>query len=114
MNFISSRGKILLTTAAGAFFGYYGAKWTGRKLVNTIADSSIRTIMTDSYDENLWEFISASNRVGQQVIVETNMRAQEGTLINRPLGSLGSLTSKKQLKHCTNFFFPVKKNWKLD
>lgn len=87
VSFFSNRGKVLLTAAAGTFFGYYGAKWAGRKLVNTIADSSIRTIMTDSYDENLWEFISASNRVGQQVIVETNMRAQEGTLINRPLGS---------------------------
>ncbi|MGI6065631.1 MAG: FMN-binding glutamate synthase family protein [Bacillota bacterium] len=106
MNFLSNRGKVLMTAVAGTIFGYYGAKWTGRKLVNTIADSSIRTIMTDSYDENFWEFISASNRVGQQVIVETNMRAEEGTLINRPLGSPKKFPSLEQLMFNIAQFHP--------
>lgn len=46
-----------------------------------------RRLMADPYDENLWELISASRRPGPQVILETNLRSQEGTVIQRPLGS---------------------------
>ncbi len=43
--------------------------------------------MTDSYDENLLELFSAAKRVGPQVIAETNLRAEEGLTIARPLGT---------------------------
>lgn len=47
----------------------------------------IGEILSDSYADNLWELISATRRPGPQVIVETNLRAHEGTVIERPLGS---------------------------
>jgi glutamate synthase domain-containing protein 2 len=78
--------KIFLTAAAG-YAGLKGATWLGRKAVDKVADSFIHRIMVDSYSENLWEFISASRKVGLQNIVETNLRTQEGKTIKRPLGS---------------------------
>ncbi|MEL7565538.1 MAG: FMN-binding glutamate synthase family protein [Dehalobacterium sp.] len=71
----------------GAFLGYYGLKWGCRLLINKTFDTTVKTIMTDLYDENIWELISATTRVSPQIIVETNLRAQRGELINRPLGS---------------------------
>lgn len=71
---------------SGAFLGYHGAKWAGRFLINKIHDSIVKTLMTDMYDENLWELISAVTRVGPQIIVETELRSERGELINRPLG----------------------------
>lgn len=83
MNF--QRDKMIFG-AMSLVVAYHGVRIMSRALINKVSDSVVKTIMTDIYDENMWEFISASNRVGQQVIVETNMRSQEGTTINRPLG----------------------------
>lgn len=47
----------------------------------------VEEILRDSYADNLWELISATRRPGPQVIVETNLRAHEGSVIERPLGS---------------------------
>lgn len=58
-----------------------------RPLINIANDLFLKRLMTDPYHENLWEFISAGTRVGLQNIVETNLRAQEGKAISRPLGS---------------------------
>ncbi|OIQ58645.1 glutamate synthase [NADPH] large chain precursor [Moorella thermoacetica] len=58
-----------------------------RPLLNRIHDSFLKTVMTDPYEENFWEFVSAANRTGLQKIVETNLRAQEGKLLERPFGS---------------------------
>lgn len=46
-----------------------------------------RVIMTDPYDENLAELLSSTVRYGAQNIVETNLRAHEGSAPKRPLGS---------------------------
>ena len=44
--------------------------------------------MRDSYADNLWELVGATRHPGPRVIVETNLRAhEEGTVIERPLGS---------------------------
>lgn len=82
----SWKRRLLLGGAMG-FAGYLGVVWTGRKLIDRAASSIIHRLMVDSYDENLWEFISASTKVGLQNIVETNLRSQEGKVIKRPLGS---------------------------
>lgn len=44
-------------------------------------------LMSDPYAQNLFELVSATRRVGVQTVVETALRAQAGTLIERPLGS---------------------------
>ncbi len=58
-----------------------------RPVLNIVHDLFFKRLMTDSYDENLWEFISAGSKVGLQTIVETNLRSIDGKLLNRPLGS---------------------------
>jgi glutamate synthase domain-containing protein 2 len=78
--------KFVLLTSLG-LTSYYGLTWLGRKVIKTASTSFIHRLMVDAYDENLWEFISASRKVGLQNIIETNLRSQEGKMINRPLGS---------------------------
>ncbi|MGI6686551.1 MAG: FMN-binding glutamate synthase family protein [Bacillota bacterium] len=78
--------KITLGLSA-ACLGYFGVKWGSRFLINKVFDSALKKVMTDMYDENIWELISAATRIGPQIVIETNLRAQEGKLINRPLGS---------------------------
>ncbi|WP_243131585.1 FMN-binding glutamate synthase family protein [Desulfallas thermosapovorans] len=56
-------------------------------MIDKAADGLLRRLMVDPYGENLWEFVSASRKTGLQKIVETNLRAQEGKVIKRPLGS---------------------------
>ncbi len=63
------------------------AKYLGKKLLASIIRKWTKIIMTDEYHENLWEFVSASKRVGPQNIVELNLRAEYGKNPERPLGS---------------------------
>ena len=79
--------KTTLLGASMACLGYFGIKWGSRLLFNRVFDSALKKIMTDMYDENIWELVSAATRIGPQNIVETNLRAERGELINRPLGS---------------------------
>ncbi|MFZ5944683.1 MAG: FMN-binding glutamate synthase family protein [Bacillota bacterium] len=79
--------KNFLLAAAAGVAGYYGLTWLGRKTIEIATNSFINRIMVDKYQENLYEFASASRKVGVQNIVETNLRSQEGKLLHRPLGS---------------------------
>jgi len=72
--------------AAGAV-GLVGSVLLTRFAINKVFDWATNVIMTDTYDESLLEFYSASRRMGAQKIMETNLRAEEGQAIDRPLGS---------------------------
>jgi len=87
----------LLLYSLGSFLGYQGLKIIGRKVFRDISTDAIKTIMTDLYDENIWEFVSATTKFSPQVVVETNLRAQEGKAIKRPLGSPKKMPSLDQL-----------------
>lgn len=78
--------KILLSFGVG-MAGFYGVSWLGRKTIKMATNSFLHRLMVDKYYENLWELASATRKVGIQNIIETNLRSQEGKLINRPLGS---------------------------
>lgn len=78
--------RLLAYTVLG-FSGYFGTMYLGRKIIEQISTSIIHRLMVDNYEENLWEFVSASRKVGLQNIIETNLRSQTGKLIQRPLGS---------------------------
>src|SRR5690554_3490955 len=78
--------KLFLGAIAG-ISGYYTFTWILRKSLKNISNSFLHRLMVDKYQENLWEFVSATRKVGLQNIVETNLRAQEGKLLQRPLGS---------------------------
>ncbi|ADG81857.1 FMN-binding glutamate synthase family protein [Thermincola potens] len=88
--------KVFLSSLAIAL-GYQGARFLARKIIHDVSTDAISTIMTDLYDENLWEFVSATTKFGPQVIVETNLRSQEGQMIKRPLGSPKKFPSLDQL-----------------
>jgi len=59
----------------------------GRVLAAQVFRTMTGILMTDPYKENLAEFYSAARRTGLQAIMETNLRAEQGEMIRRPLGS---------------------------
>lgn len=64
-----------------------GIYWLTRYGIKRTINNITRTLMTEPYDRNLMELYSATKRIGFQNVVENNMRAEEGTVIKRPLGS---------------------------
>ena len=89
--------KKLLLLGAASLASYAGVSFATRKLIDRTFSKSMKTIMTDHYDENIWELVSATRRSGPQVIVETNLRSEEGVEIERPLGSPKKFPSLDQL-----------------
>lgn len=64
-------------------FLFFGWRWLIKKLVNKVS----HILFTDSYQENLIELIPGMKHVGLQLLLENNLRAESGDLVNRPLGS---------------------------
>ena len=81
------KNELWKATLGGMGLGFLSLFLLRKPLINYLHDSVVKRIMTDSYSENLWEFISASTRAGLQPIVENNLRSQEGKIIYRPLGT---------------------------
>ncbi|MGF7185932.1 glutamate synthase domain-containing protein 2 [Desulfitispora alkaliphila] len=75
------KGAITLT------IGYYMTRYLTRKTIKNTMNKATKRIMIDKYEENLWEFVSASTKATLQGIVETNLRSEEGKVLHRPLGS---------------------------
>jgi len=69
-----------LAGAAGIVFG-------SRAVIHQITKQMGNIFLKDPYSENIAEFFSAAHRVGVQNIWETNLRAETGQVINRPLGT---------------------------
>jgi glutamate synthase domain-containing protein 2 len=84
-----NRNHIAALAAAGAAvaLGAAGAAKLGRVVVNKIHDHFVSILTRDLYDENLWELISSTVRVGPQVALETSLRAQDSKLLERPMGT---------------------------
>lgn len=81
----------------GLFLAYQGSLWIGRKILKEISVTAVKTLMTDKYDENMWEFITAATKFSPGVVVETNLRSEEGKTIERPLGTPKKYPSLNQL-----------------
>ena len=62
-------------------------QWLSKIVLGSITKKTIKTLVTDPYEENMWAFISSSRRFGPQLVLENNLRAQEGITILRPFGS---------------------------
>ncbi|OLO37092.1 FMN-binding glutamate synthase family protein [Alkalihalophilus pseudofirmus] len=58
-----------------------------RPIISWIVAWVIKRLMTESYEENVWEMITASLRVKPITIIENSLRAQSGKIIERPFGS---------------------------
>ena len=78
--------RIAKWTSAGALALIGGFSLT-KILASQGSRRALHTLMTDPYGENLAEFYSAARRTGLQDIIETNLRAEQGRVILRPLGS---------------------------
>jgi len=63
-----------------------GTLFLGRALAGYTSKWIATRFMTEPYENNLWEGVSAGARTTPQVIVETNMRAENGKKILRPFG----------------------------
>ena len=79
--------------AGAAAVSFLGARKVGRKAVDLAHDRFMRVLMTDIYDENLYELISSTSRVGIKEVMETNLRATEGKAISRPMGTQKKMPS---------------------
>jgi len=78
--------RLAAFTALGTA-GYYGLTWLTRSAIKGTIKNFIHRLMVDPYQDNLWEPVSASRKVGVQNIIETNLRSEQGKVIKRPLGS---------------------------
>ena len=62
-----------------------------RHLIRSIMKEAINLpmeiMMTDKYQENLWEAFAATYKTGLNTTIENELRAAGGTAIDRPLGS---------------------------
>lgn len=67
--------------------GYFGIKYVAEKMAKDKIKEATRLILTEKYDDNLWEVVSATRRFPLQTIVENSLRAQSGKAIDRPLGT---------------------------
>ena len=79
--------KHLAAIAALGTTGYFGTTWLVRRAFTKVTNSLLHRLMVDQYDENLWEPITASRKVGIQNILEANLRSEHGKVIKRSLGS---------------------------
>lgn len=73
--------------AMGILVAGAGIVWLGRYGIKRTVNNFTKLIMGEPYDRNLMELYSATKRLGFQNVVENNMRAEEGKVIQRPLGS---------------------------
>jgi len=76
--------NIMLATLPAALFA---CKSLVRKLTKQKVADSLTMLTTDEYSQNLMELYSAVKRASIENIIAINLRATEGTVINRPIGS---------------------------
>lgn len=80
-----------------ATLGYFGGTYGIRRMINRTFSNAAKRLITDKYDENLWELVSSTKSSGAQNIVETNLRTEEGKVIQRPLSSPKTFIDSSEL-----------------
>lgn len=108
--------KSLFKYGLGAVAGYFGLTFLARKFIDVTISRSIKTLLTDVYDENLMELFSVTKKVGPQSIVENNLRTTEGKLLNRPMGSPKTFPNLTQLMFAVSqlYIMPTNIGTKID
>ena len=66
---------------------YFVIKQSFRTIVQRLFGLVVERLLSDKYHENLMELWSAVRRTSVETILEIGLRAEEGKLIERPLGS---------------------------
>ncbi|MGI6373517.1 MAG: FMN-binding glutamate synthase family protein [Caldicoprobacterales bacterium] len=90
--------KALIVGIGASMVGVAGARLIARTIVNKISDRFYNIISKDLYDENLWELISSTLRMTPQVAMETNLRATEAKMLERPMGTAKKMPSLDSLQ----------------
>lgn len=83
---LSSLGALIAGVILLGLF-YAGGKRFFRTIVQRLFGMVIERLLADKYHENLMELWSAVRRTSVQNILEVGLRAEEGKLIQKPLGS---------------------------
>jgi len=66
---------------------YYAARYITRTFIKKTVNKSMKSIVTDQYDQNLWGFFSSVDRASSHKSVENSLRTEYGYLVERPFGS---------------------------
>lgn len=83
---LSTFGALIAGIILSALFYFFG-KRVFRTIVQRLFGLVIERLLEDKYHENLMELWSAVRRTSIQNILEISLRAEEGKIIKRPLGS---------------------------
>ena len=83
---LSALGSLIAGAIILCLF-YFVGKRSFRSIVQRLFGLVIERLLSDKYHENLMELWSAVRRTTVQNILEIGLRAEEGKLIQRPLGS---------------------------
>lgn len=86
-----------VAATVGAFAGARLLRPFVRQRIQQFVRQAGDRLLSESYSKNIWEFVSVSERVGPQVIVETSFRAEHGVAVQRPLGSAKAWPNFDQL-----------------
>ena len=78
--------------------GTLGVKFIGHFAINKVFDSLLKIITSDQYNKNLSETFSSVQRIGSQVILETELRADEAKALERPMGPARKFPNLDDLK----------------
>ncbi len=91
---------IVLGVFTGAFLTillFFVCKWPFRRAVQALVTSLARRLSMDPYAENLLEIGVSFGRTPPLLMQENSLRAQRGTVIQRPLGSNKRFPSLSEL-----------------
>lgn len=85
---MSDRKLYSLKTIGLAALSFLGGAYLSRKAIGYLSRKVMYPILTDPYEENLWELPTVIQRVNPNVLMEIELRAQANDFIERPLGGL--------------------------
>ncbi|HZW68151.1 MAG TPA: FMN-binding glutamate synthase family protein [Pseudogracilibacillus sp.] len=69
------------------FIVFIIAIFAWRSITKKIVNKTSEILLSDSYQENLFEILVGIRHMGLQNLLENSLRAESGDIINRPLGS---------------------------
>lgn len=78
--FLGSLAALLLLAVLGLLL------W--RPAFDRAVDRALRRLLKDPYPENLWDLIIGMTRVPPHLLLETELRAETGKMLERPLGGI--------------------------
>ena len=86
---LSALGALIAGVTVFCILFFVGKRFF-RTIVQRLFGLVMERLLSDKYHENLMELWSAVRRTSVQTILEISLRAEEGKLIQRPLGSPNS------------------------